>query len=58
MRPKLSISHTANPDGSIKKYRFGMNRPNLANMGYIMKKAAFNHVQEKAKSVNRKLKVA
>ena len=58
MRPKLSVSHTANPDGSITHYPWGMNRPNLTNIGYIMKKAAFNHVQEKAKSVNRKLKVA
>ena len=58
MRAKLSISRTVNPDGSIKHYPWGMDRPNLTNMGYIMKKAAFNHVQEKAKSVNRKLKVA
>jgi hypothetical protein len=58
MRAKLSITHTVNPDGSIIHHPWGMNRPNLTNMGYIMKKAAFNHVQEKTKSVNRKLKAA
>jgi hypothetical protein len=48
MENRYKISHTAFPDGSIIKYLYGMDKPEIKNLGDIMKTSLFKVTQEKA----------
>lgn len=48
MEDRYKISHTAFPDGSIIKYLYGMDKPEIKNLGDIMKTSLFKATQEKA----------
>ena len=41
MENRLKITNTAYPDGTVVMYLHGMSRPQVKNLGSIMKQAAF-----------------
>lgn len=53
MEDRYKISHTAFPDGSIIQYMYGMEKPEIKNLGDIMKTSLFKATQERAAWVTR-----
>ena len=47
MEHRYKISHTAFPDGSIVQYMYGMEKPEIKNLGEIMKTSIFKATQDK-----------
>ncbi len=44
MESRLKVNNTAYPDGTVVMYLHGMTPPEIKNIGYIMKQAAFSAI--------------
>ncbi len=44
MKTNLQIKQTAYPDGTVVNYLYGMEQPEVKNLGHIMKEAVYNHI--------------
>lgn len=49
MKTTLKIKQTAFPDGTTVKYLYGMEQPEVKNLGHLMKEAVYNYITEQRK---------
>ena len=46
MKTTLKIKQTAFPDGTTVKYLYGMEQPEVKNLGHLMKEAVYNYITQ------------